>query len=137
MRQKENIIKLKSFYCNLYRAHIQKGLLVELCYEHSTLDIEPLHVKLYADRALINCIGRSIRAQKALCSKHLNSGQTSPAVKWSGFRMVWKPDSKLCFMVFNVWYSNGPPNHVISLLENGTKSVWKVNCSDFRCLVFR
>ena len=63
-KKKENIIKLNRFNCNLYRAqpaHIQKRLflLVKLCYEHSTLDIEPLHVRLHTDRALINDIRHS------------------------------------------------------------------------------
>ena len=32
---------------------------------------------------------------------------TCPVVKWSGFPMVvWKTDKKLCFLVYNVWYSN-------------------------------
>ena len=47
--------------------------------------------------------------------------------------VVWKPYKKYLFYDKNVLVSNGPPNHVIRPFENRTKSVWKVQCSDFRC----
>ena len=60
--------------------------------------------------------------------------QTWPVAEWSGlWMMVWKPDKSL-FSGLNVRYLNGPPNHVIRPFENRTKSVQRVECSDFRCM---
>ena len=59
--------------------------------------------------------------------------QTSLVVKWSSFWLVgWKPDKNVSLMVWMVrlvtWSNN---------LKTGQKSVWKVECSEFMCLVFR
>ena len=64
--------------------------------------------------------------------------QTNPVVKWSGFWMVvWKLDKKCLFYGLNVWSLNGLPNQVIRPFDKRTKSVRKVKCLDFRCLLFR
>ena len=67
-------------------------------------------------------------------SNHLNSRQVwhlnSPNM--SGCQMV-----RFWMVVWKVQYLNGPPTHMVRPSEYWKKSVWKVVCSDFGCLVFR
>ena len=42
---------------------------------------------------------------------------------WSGLNGGIKLDKNVWFMVLNIWYSNGPPNHLIRPFVNRTKSV--------------
>ena len=57
-------------------------------------------------------------------------------IKWSGILKTGL--LKACYVVQNVWYSNGPPSHVTLTFEYRTPILSDIQMNPvFRCLVFR